>query len=157
MKGEGQAGEGWAPIAFGARPSAASTLPAGERLRVGLVSLGCPKNLVDSEVMLGRLQARGHALVPDAHGLAARIVIRLRPVLPARARGAGLAEVAIERIEQRVQAQRFATLGQEIPELASSRRVVREVDFAERSTSDAEKSDRPSVNREGDRTAWLGM
>lgn len=33
---------------------------------VGLVSLGCPKNLVDSEVMLGRLQARGHTIVADA-------------------------------------------------------------------------------------------
>src|SRR6185295_19208514 len=28
--------------------------------------LGCPKNLVDSEVMLGRLQARGHEVVADA-------------------------------------------------------------------------------------------
>ncbi|HUG55419.1 MAG TPA: 30S ribosomal protein S12 methylthiotransferase RimO [Vicinamibacteria bacterium] len=33
---------------------------------VGLVSLGCPKNLVDSEVMLGRLQERGYVLVADA-------------------------------------------------------------------------------------------
>jgi ribosomal protein S12 methylthiotransferase len=33
---------------------------------VGLVSLGCPKNLVDSEVMLGRLRAAGHELVADA-------------------------------------------------------------------------------------------
>ena len=33
---------------------------------VGLVSLGCPKNLVDSEVMLGRLRARGHSLATDA-------------------------------------------------------------------------------------------
>jgi ribosomal protein S12 methylthiotransferase len=33
---------------------------------VGLVSLGCPKNLVDSEVMLGRLQGRGYDLVADA-------------------------------------------------------------------------------------------
>jgi ribosomal protein S12 methylthiotransferase len=33
---------------------------------VGLVSLGCPKNLVDSEVMLGRLQARGHQVVSEA-------------------------------------------------------------------------------------------
>jgi ribosomal protein S12 methylthiotransferase len=33
---------------------------------VGLVSLGCPKNLVDSEVMLGQLQARGHEIVADA-------------------------------------------------------------------------------------------
>src|SRR6185436_9658638 len=33
---------------------------------VGMVSLGCPKNLVDGEVMLGQLQARGYALVADA-------------------------------------------------------------------------------------------
>jgi ribosomal protein S12 methylthiotransferase len=33
---------------------------------VGLVSLGCPKNLVDSEVMLGRLRERGYLLVGDA-------------------------------------------------------------------------------------------
>jgi ribosomal protein S12 methylthiotransferase len=32
---------------------------------VGLVSLGCPKNLVDSEVMLGRLRQRGYRLAPD--------------------------------------------------------------------------------------------
>jgi ribosomal protein S12 methylthiotransferase len=34
-------------------------------LSVGFVSLGCPKNLVDGEVMLGQLQRRGHALVAD--------------------------------------------------------------------------------------------
>ena len=34
--------------------------------RVGLVSLGCPKNLVDGEVMLGTLRARGYELVTDA-------------------------------------------------------------------------------------------
>src|SRR2546425_10839842 len=32
------------------------------------VSLGCPKNLVDSERMLGRLAQEGYALVPDAAG-----------------------------------------------------------------------------------------
>ncbi len=37
---------------------------AGART-VGLVSLGCPKNLVDGEVMLGRLRARGFTLVSD--------------------------------------------------------------------------------------------
>jgi ribosomal protein S12 methylthiotransferase len=31
-----------------------------------MVSLGCPKNLVDSEVMLGRLQEAGYRLVADA-------------------------------------------------------------------------------------------
>src|ERR1700712_3259605 len=36
-------------------------------LKVGFVSLGCPKNLVDSEVMMGQLTARGHELTthPD--------------------------------------------------------------------------------------------
>jgi ribosomal protein S12 methylthiotransferase len=32
---------------------------------VGMVSLGCPKNLVDGEVMLGRLQEAGHEVVAD--------------------------------------------------------------------------------------------
>lgn len=31
-------------------------------MKVGFVSLGCPKNLVDSEVMMGQLVARGHEL-----------------------------------------------------------------------------------------------
>src|ERR1043165_7654642 len=36
-------------------------------LKVGFVSLGCPKNLVDSEVMMGELVSRGHELTsqPD--------------------------------------------------------------------------------------------
>jgi ribosomal protein S12 methylthiotransferase len=33
---------------------------------VGLVSLGCPKNLVDSEVMLGRLRGAGYEIATDA-------------------------------------------------------------------------------------------
>ena len=33
-------------------------------MKVGFVSLGCPKNLVDSEVMMGHLAARGHELTP---------------------------------------------------------------------------------------------
>ncbi len=34
------------------------------QLKVGFVSLGCPKNLVDSEVMMGQLVAKGHELTP---------------------------------------------------------------------------------------------
>lgn len=36
-------------------------------MKVGFVSLGCPKNLVDSEVMMGQLAAKGHELTahPD--------------------------------------------------------------------------------------------
>jgi len=35
-------------------------------MKIGLVSLGCPKNLVDSEVMLGLAQQAGHELTRDA-------------------------------------------------------------------------------------------
>src|SRR5207244_8934620 len=34
-------------------------------MKIGLVSLGCPKNLVDSEVMLGLAQDAGHELTRD--------------------------------------------------------------------------------------------
>ncbi len=34
--------------------------------KVAFISLGCPKNLVDSEVMLGLLRKEGHALTTDA-------------------------------------------------------------------------------------------
>lgn len=34
--------------------------------KVALINLGCPKNLVDSEVMLGHLRSRGYELTPDA-------------------------------------------------------------------------------------------
>ncbi|MDX2267632.1 MAG: 30S ribosomal protein S12 methylthiotransferase RimO [Bryobacter sp.] len=33
-------------------------------MKIGFVSLGCPKNLVDSEVMMGSLAAHGHELTP---------------------------------------------------------------------------------------------
>jgi ribosomal protein S12 methylthiotransferase len=39
---------------------------------VGIVSLGCPKNLVDSEIMLGHLARAGHSVVPDGK---ARVVV----------------------------------------------------------------------------------
>src|SRR6266571_2545779 len=35
-------------------------------VRVGLISLGCAKNLVDSEIMLGSLMADGVEITPDA-------------------------------------------------------------------------------------------
>src|SRR5438093_10681630 len=34
-------------------------------MKVGLFSLGCPKNLVDSEVMLGPAREAGHELTQD--------------------------------------------------------------------------------------------
>jgi ribosomal protein S12 methylthiotransferase len=38
------------------------------RPRVGMISLGCPKNLVDSEIMLGELARRGYEVVNDLDG-----------------------------------------------------------------------------------------
>ena len=35
-------------------------------MKIGMISLGCPKNLVDSEVMLGLAQNAGHQLTADA-------------------------------------------------------------------------------------------
>src|SRR5262245_23584185 len=35
-------------------------------MKIGMISLGCPKNLVDSEVMLGLAQQQGHQLTRDA-------------------------------------------------------------------------------------------
>jgi ribosomal protein S12 methylthiotransferase len=37
-------------------------------LKIGFVSLGCPKNLVDSEVMLGLAEQAGHEITTDADG-----------------------------------------------------------------------------------------
>lgn len=36
-------------------------------IKVGLVSLGCAKNLIDSEVMIGHLQQAGMAMTPEAN------------------------------------------------------------------------------------------
>src|SRR6202142_1836520 len=33
-------------------------------MKIGFVSLGCPKNFVDTEVMMGQLTASGHELTP---------------------------------------------------------------------------------------------
>jgi ribosomal protein S12 methylthiotransferase len=35
-------------------------------MKIGMISLGCPKNLVDSEIMLGLTQQAGHQLTRDA-------------------------------------------------------------------------------------------
>src|SRR5881396_2452318 len=35
-------------------------------MKIGMISLGCPKNLVDSEVMLGLAQRSGHQLTRNA-------------------------------------------------------------------------------------------
>src|SRR5213082_342136 len=42
------------------------SVPDSKPLKVGFVSLGCPKNLVDSEVMMGMLQSGGAQITPRA-------------------------------------------------------------------------------------------
>ena len=52
-------------------------MPADDRPgqpRIGMVSLGCPKALVDSERILTRLRAEGYAISPDYQGAEAVIV-----------------------------------------------------------------------------------
>src|SRR5438105_9189842 len=48
------------------------------------VSLGCPKNLVDSERMLGKLAQDGYALTPDADGADVVVVNTCGFIEPAR-------------------------------------------------------------------------
>ena len=43
----------------------ATAMGPGGFVKVGLISLGCPKNLVDSEVMLGLARDAGHELTQD--------------------------------------------------------------------------------------------
>src|SRR2546421_11200748 len=53
------------PLATEPRGADAPRSPKGT---YAFVSLGCPKNTVDSERMLGKLAQDGYALVPDAAG-----------------------------------------------------------------------------------------
>ena len=58
------------------RPDIAAPRLSGEGTgpRIGMVSLGCPKALVDSERILTRLRAEGYAISPDYDGADAVIV-----------------------------------------------------------------------------------
>src|SRR5437870_8446241 len=54
------------------------------------VSLGCPKNLVDSERMLGRLAQDGYTLTPDADGADVVVVNTCGFIEPARQESLGV-------------------------------------------------------------------
>src|SRR5687767_3166324 len=54
------------------------------------VSLGCPKNLVDSERMLGKLSQAGYALTPDAAGADVVVVNTCGFIEPARQESLGV-------------------------------------------------------------------
>jgi ribosomal protein S12 methylthiotransferase len=53
-------------------------------LKIGFVSLGCPKNLVDSEVMMGHLVSHGHELTHDPAAADALVVNTCSFIDPAK-------------------------------------------------------------------------
>lgn len=53
-------------------------------MKIGFVSLGCPKNLVDTEVMMGTLAARGHAITADPEQADAIVVNTCAFIDPAK-------------------------------------------------------------------------
>ncbi|MGA3026988.1 MAG: 30S ribosomal protein S12 methylthiotransferase RimO [Bryobacteraceae bacterium] len=53
-------------------------------MKIGFVSLGCPKNLVDSEVMMGLLVERGHQLTPHPEDADAIVVNTCSFIDPAK-------------------------------------------------------------------------
>jgi ribosomal protein S12 methylthiotransferase len=64
------------------------------------VSLGCPKNLVDSERMLGKLAQGGYALVPDAAGADVVVVNTCGFIEPARQESLAVIREMLELKEQ---------------------------------------------------------
>jgi ribosomal protein S12 methylthiotransferase len=66
-----------------------SKIPETKRT-FAFISLGCPKNLVDSERMLGRLSQDGYALVPDANGADVVVVNTCGFIEPARQESLGV-------------------------------------------------------------------
>ena len=64
-----------------------ATVPKGS---YAFVSLGCPKNLVDSERMLGKLSQDGYALQPDADGADVVVINTCGFIEPARQESLGV-------------------------------------------------------------------
>jgi ribosomal protein S12 methylthiotransferase len=96
--------------------------------KVGLISLGCPKNLVDSEVMLGLLQRAGYEITADADQADILIVNTCSFIGPAQEESA---EAILEMAERRRQgrAQRLVVTGCLVERYGEEiRREIPEVD-----------------------------
>ena len=144
----------WQPVRLERRRASAATEAAPGGLSVGLVSLGCPKNLVDSEVMLGQLASRGHTLVADARDADVIVVNTCSFIEGAKRESIDtileLAELKKEGRAQRLigtgcLAQRYDTeIRREIPEIDATlgtgqvQEIVRAVE-GERTHTDAEE------------------
>src|SRR3979409_161116 len=75
---------------------------------VSFVSLGCAKNLVDSEVMIAKLGAAGWALVPDAAGADAVVINTCAFIDPAKAEST---ETILEHAERKRDGQQLIVAG----------------------------------------------
>jgi ribosomal protein S12 methylthiotransferase len=82
--------------------------PATRNPRVTFVSLGCAKNLVDSEVMIGKLGAAGWDLVPDASDADAIVVNTCAFIDPAKAEST---EVILEHAQRKREDQQLIVAG----------------------------------------------
>ena len=69
--------------------------------RYAFVSLGCPKNIVDSERMLGKLAQDGYALQPDADGADVVVVNTCGFIEPARQESLGVIREMLDLQEAR--------------------------------------------------------
>jgi len=83
----------------------ASLVPAKT---VSFVSLGCAKNLVDSEVMIARLGEAGWSLVPDADGADAVVINTCAFIDPAKAEST---ETILEHAERKRPGQQLIVAG----------------------------------------------
>src|ERR1043165_9433806 len=75
------------PLATGTQPAHAGHSPKGN---YAFISLGCPKNLVDSERMLGKLAQDGYALQPNADGADVVVINTCGFIEPARQESLGV-------------------------------------------------------------------
>jgi ribosomal protein S12 methylthiotransferase len=73
-----------------------STVPGGKGT-YAFISLGCPKNLVDSERMLGKLAQDGYALQADADGADVVVVNTCGFIEPARQESLGVIREMLEK------------------------------------------------------------
>src|SRR5882724_9493294 len=69
--------------------SSSPSVPAALKGSFAFISLGCPKNTVDSERMLGKLAQDGYALSPDADGADVVVVNTCGFIEPARQESLG--------------------------------------------------------------------
>jgi ribosomal protein S12 methylthiotransferase len=73
-----------------------SLAPGATTRTLAFVSLGCPKNTVDSERMLGKLAQEGYALTPDADGADVVVVNTCGFIEPARQESMGVIREMLE-------------------------------------------------------------